>query len=453
MALSGLLAQAVPNTAADYGTELAKQQLAQQMGAAQIQTQQIQQQSAQDELASKRRAMAVSMLNGIANETDPQKQQSLYATLKPMAERYDTTLKLPDAYDPTLARALVASQISPKDQLAQQVELEKARILANGRSLVVGKDALGNPILIDKRTNEASPVGAGTDSPTGQPPAPPRAAFGFDLAGVNPMQIKKQTEIDAKRMEAFNNNRPIIENALRSLDTIEPNLQNFQTGSAGDLRLMGDKAAAMFLPGSLGASFQKSADAGNNIDKATNDLVTELQKFQYVPGNRGSVLGLKTMLASKPGVGQQEQTNRNIISGLRTKLTDHQLSEELAQAYQEANPLKVIDSNADKLDDALKAVYPLESVDPETGAVTFHPESVDRIRDAIPEAIGNPQKYFDLARKAKGGAAGEARAKLAAPKPTGTPVVRTQAEFDALPSGSVYVEIGDDGKPQSYRKP
>src|SRR5262249_2088007 len=91
--------------------------LAQQSRTAALQSQQLNMQTAQEELANKRRAMAISMLNGIANDQDPAEQAALYAPLKPMAERYDTTLKLPDQYDPVLARALVASQISPKEML------------------------------------------------------------------------------------------------------------------------------------------------------------------------------------------------------------------------------------------------------------------------------------------------------------------------------------------------
>lgn len=119
---AGLLAAAVPNTAIDYQNEAAKQQLAQQLGAAQIQAHQAQAQAAQDEMQSKRRGMAISMLNGIAQEQDPAKQASLYATLKPMAERYDPSLKLPDAYDPVLGKALFASQISPDKRLELQIK-------------------------------------------------------------------------------------------------------------------------------------------------------------------------------------------------------------------------------------------------------------------------------------------------------------------------------------------
>jgi hypothetical protein len=91
-----------------------------------LQQQQLGLQSAQEEMATKRRAMAVSMLNGIAEEADPAKQAALYATLKPMAERYDTTLKLPDQFDPLLTRALSASLAPPVQAMTpyQQAQID-----------------------------------------------------------------------------------------------------------------------------------------------------------------------------------------------------------------------------------------------------------------------------------------------------------------------------------------
>jgi len=41
-----------------------------------------------------------------------------------------------------------------------------------------------------------------------------------------------------------------------------------------------------------------------------------------------------------------------------------------------------------------------------------------------------------------------------APKLTGnSAIIKTQAQYDALPSGAAYVEVGDDGKPMKMRKP
>ncbi len=123
---------------------------------------------------------------------------------------------------------------------------------------------------------------------------------------------------------------------------------------------------------------------------------------------RGSVLGLQTMLASKPGVSQPPQTNKNIVAGLRAKVIDYQLSTELAQRYREASPLKVTDANTMMLDNALKTIFPIESVDPNTGDTVFNKENAIKIRQAIPDAISNPKAYIERANALMSGADGSA---------------------------------------------
>ncbi len=408
MGLSAAFLQGLnPGNVIDIGNQQAQQQ-AQQLAAAQQQSlypaQQamanIGVQNATDELANKRRMMAVSMLNGIGNEPDPAKQQQLYSTLKPMAERYDPTLKLPDDYDPSLSRALMGSQIPAEKQAQMQNDLEKAQILSGAKGKHMWVNPMdGQPYIVDAMSGEISKPGSSPGAAS--PVQSQQPAFGFNLSGFNPMTMKQQASVDSKRMEAFQNNKEKAQNALDILDAMEPNLKNFGTGSGGDIRMAGDKLGAM-LPSSLGGNyFTPSADAANNIDKDANDLVTQLTGFQYVPGQRAGVAGLKNLQASKPGITNQPDTNANIISELRGRLNGYLTSEELAQAYKEASPLHVIDSNAGKLDDALKTVYPITTVDKDTGRIDYHPESVDRIRAAMPDAIANPQKYFQAAQQAK----------------------------------------------------
>lgn len=137
-------------TVRDFQAEDAKTRLAQELGAAQIQNQQIQAQSAQDEMASKRRTMAVSLLNGIANEPDPAKQAALYATLKPMAERYDTTLKLPDAFDPSLTTALMSSQVSPEKQFEAKLALQKYQLQQDATPVAVFDPTTGQQTFVPR---------------------------------------------------------------------------------------------------------------------------------------------------------------------------------------------------------------------------------------------------------------------------------------------------------------
>lgn len=172
MAISPLLLQSLnPGTPEDF----AKERIANQL----LQTQT---QSAQDELANKRRGLAVSMLNGIANEQDPAKQAALYSTIKPMAERYDPTLKLPDAYDPSLAKALTASQIPAASQAElamkqQQIGIEQQK--ADQGNYEIVKDMYGNPTgFVNKKSGAFSREGIPQDSGL-----PPVAADGNPLTG------------------------------------------------------------------------------------------------------------------------------------------------------------------------------------------------------------------------------------------------------------------------------
>lgn len=229
---------------------------------------------------------------------------------------------------------------------------------------------------------------------TGTPPeisANGQPTFGFDVSNTTQPVYKGMAANDALLLKNAQQNEPVADNIDTILNNMEPNLKNFDTGFGGQARLTADKALAI-LPGS---PREDAATAGNNIDKASNDLATELGKFQYMPGMRGSVLGLQTILASKPGVDQMPQTNQNIVAGLRAKVNDYRLTNELAQQYREASPLKVTDANTFKLDNALKSMYPLESVDPKTGAVTFNKDNIQKIRDAIPDALANPQNYLN----------------------------------------------------------
>lgn len=235
-----------------------------------------------------------------------------------------------------------------------------------------------------------------------QPTAPRQRTFGFNLSGTPPAVWKGMVDNDKKQILAAQIGAPTANNVLRILDQLEPNLKNFNSGFAGDARLMGDKALSLVSGGSINNA---DAVAGNNIEKGTNDLATELSKFQPVPGMRSSVALLDTILKSKPGVSQLPEVNANIMAGLRAKVTDYQLSTELAQKYREASPLKVTDANTEMLDQALKTIFPTETVDQKTGASTFNKDNVMKIRQFIPQAIANPKPFIDHANAIMSGQA------------------------------------------------
>lgn len=132
MPLSSLLNRP---TAQDFANEAVQNQQAQQFNAQKIR-------AADEELTNNRRAMAVSLLGGIAGEADPAKQAELYATLRPMAERYDPTLKLPDQYDPSLTRALSASLAGPAQPMTAY---QKAQIDALNERNAIAREKMAAP--------------------------------------------------------------------------------------------------------------------------------------------------------------------------------------------------------------------------------------------------------------------------------------------------------------------
>ena len=275
----------------------------------------------------------------------------------------------------------------------------RASMIIDGRSAAPASPSAGaakttaNGQIAQPQKQQIVLGGSGNiDQQTGDVTAP---TFGFDTSNIPPKVFNQMASEDSKRRMADVSNMPIAANVLRSLDQLEPNLSKVTTGSTFTPYVV--KGAKTFN------SQGDTATAAANIEKNTNDLAMELNKFQYVPGMRGSVLGLQTILASKPGLQQPEQTNKNIVNSLRSKITDYQLTGELAQQYREASPLKITDQNTYALDNALKTLYPVEQVDPKTGNVVFNKENVQKIRSLIPDAIANPGKYLNQARQGGGG--------------------------------------------------
>lgn len=227
-----------------------------------------------------------------------------------------------------------------------------------------------------------------------------RGGFGFNVSGIPTKVYNQMATEDSKRRTLEENNAPLGGNINRLLDSIEPNLNKFTTGNP------------IMTPANVWSSKVLDSQgtistAAANLDKDTQALATEMQKYQYTPGMRGSVAALQNALASKPNINVPLQTNQNIVADLRSKVADYDLSTQLNQQYREKSPLKITDSNTDKLDSALKTIYPLQVVDPKTGTTIFNKDNVNAISSAIPDAIANPQKYFAMAAKAKGAGASD----------------------------------------------
>lgn len=302
---------------------------------------------------------------------------------------------LPRQFDPKIRDNLLMRSLDVGKRL--ELQMEQAKMSETARHNKSMENMRGQQIGIGGMSY--------VDPETGEIVNNDKSSFGFSdpRQGTTPQVYKAMVNEDSKRRQAYVNNRPIVDNMNGILDQMEPNLNNFGTGAGADIKLGAEKLVKGVTGGML---FNQGATSGNNIEKGSNDLATEWNKFQHIPGGRAGVLGLQTILASKPGVNQDPQTNKDIISGIRSKITDYQLSEELAQKYRQASPARITDANLDSLDDAIKTLYPLKTVDPKTGAVTFNKDNVSRIRDVMDEAISNPQKFIDMAKKgaASGGA-------------------------------------------------
>lgn len=296
---------------------------------------------------------------------------------------------LPRNYDPSLRDNLLLRSLDVGKRLSlqmQQADLsEKTRHDQATEQTAKYRATAGLP-FVDQETGDV------VSNPS---PGPSNFGFPNPATTMTPQVYHAMSNEDSKRRQAYIANRPIAENVLASLDQMEPNLKNFQTGAGSDVKLGAEKLANNFIPF---GPFKQGSVAGANIEKGSNDLAMELSKFQPVPGSRGNKLALQTILASKPGITQPEGTNNNIIQELRSKVNDYLLSEELAQKYRTASPTKITDPNTDALDDALKTIYPLKTINPKSGAVTFNKDNISRIRDSMDDAIANPQKYLQMAK-------------------------------------------------------
>lgn len=260
-------------------------------------------------------------------------------------------------------------------------------------------------LLVNKKTGQIKVPSLGSSSVTDQAqnadmPQPVISGFPQSPQQFDPTVKKARMQADETNTKAADINKYYAESMLQTLDNIDkindahPDLW----GSAGGMRLEGNKAAAFVGIG--GQNEQKKADAMNEMDKNSTALATDWGNFQHIPGGRGSVMALKTILSSKPGVDQTYNTNKSIVGELRGRIYNSLTDNELAEAYRGAvGSPGYADGNVDNLDRTLKTLYPMTTTDPKTNQVIFHPENVEKYREAIPDAIKNPNKYFAQAQK------------------------------------------------------
>lgn len=308
------------------------------------------------------------------------------------------------------------------DENYKQGELSVRRQEAKARAQQLATEAerwkatlAQNQEKIDQGHYTMSPTGFMYDTKTGQPVAPGGSNDGSSNTNVlqplvsgfpvpsyinDPITRKSLAQADETDLKSQDVNRYYAQAMLDSLDKMDminkayPDL----SGAGGTMAAYGRMAGQR-----IGVGDKDKADAMNEMMKNSNDLATNWNNFQHVPGGRGSVMALKTILASKPGVDQTGQTNANIIAELKGRVNGAMTNMELADAYRGAEgTAHIADGNVDKLDAALQKIYPFTTVDPATRQTIFHPENVESYRASIEDSIRNPTKYFELASARSG---------------------------------------------------
>lgn len=265
---------------------------------------------------------------------------------------------------------------------------------------------------IDPATGQVIPAGPAV-SPDGSKPTD---TFGFKLPPTTPAAIKLQMKNDAAQQKSETANRAVI-------DQMEPTLEELRQNN--DLYKTGKGKEAMAHIGQVVNSWtglnEDSATASNNLEKGANDFLAQAMKLQPV-GSRVTNAQLAIQQAGKPGLGNQHETNVNILNAWQGRIEEIKNTNDLFQQYREESPMHVTDSNTQKLDDALHTIYP--SVTVKGGKTSLNKENIDAYKQAIPDAIANPDKYFEMAKKAEKGEAPAAAAAQKSPAAsTGTGVL------------------------------
>lgn len=391
---------------------------------------------AANDLQAKQRSMQLSMLSGVLNEPDPEKQRDLISKLVPIANKMNPSYQIDANTDVPTIRALVQSQITP----TEQATFANQRQLYGMKAETIQKDpATGNLIRVNKYTGESSPVSpqealqyqasGGMDQGIGsgifgqpqaapvtgaqapiQPSAP--SAFGLPLNGGNANDLVAARKTTQKIQSDVAERDALIRDTRAQLEMIQPDLEKTEGGNF--LNNAGLRAGAF--------AGTEAGQAADDAKTTANGLALNLSKLQTI-GNSGrtTVAGLQTLLASKPDpYGHFQSTNINQVNHIKGTLDALDAENQLRNAYIEANPLHVYDNRADRIFTGLQKQFPITTTNKD-GQVTYNQGNYQKILDAIPDALANPQQYLG-----KQNAATEAAAQL---KPKldsqGKPIVPT----------------------------
>lgn len=386
---------------------------------------------AMNDLQQKQRSMQLSMLNGVLAEQDPDKQRDIINKIVPIANKLNPSYQIDPNIDVPTIRALIQSQVPASDLPTYQMNQAKANFYNR---------------LAGSGQQQQAPQQ--TDS-NGQQPAQPNAAVQPPAQGAQPAAQPSNGGMTAGS---------ILQdpNTAAALSIFDP---------AGATALTGVQKLQYESPQGKAATAKAEAEAKNAVDaaKGVTGIDSRIQ-------NAINILDDQIDLAPKTASGHIGEAN----VGLDRELANIGIKRSLP-----ANQTKFEQNNANLFTQELPAIIsgmpgsrldiPLVNAIKQASQINEYGTPQEKIA-AAQNLKGLLQKYQQNTHNNAAGlgagnipvpavndknapatAAQQAQAKLNGGKQpvTGTPIINTQAAFDALPSGSVYVEA--DGK--KYRKP
>lgn len=438
---------------------------------AQNQMRQAQTAGAMNELQQKQRGMQLSMLNGILTEPDPEKQRDLISKIVPIANRLNPSYQIDKNIDVPTIRALVQSQ-HPLDNMPPTAYLQnegqglspliKSGLQSGQLSLkdVVSAQA-SNPFMnIGNATGDAAGAmpqmnpAAGPGMPTSVP-----TDYNAQLSQLPAsMQPTVKAIIEGRETPPSPNSRaPGAAALMQAVNMVDPNFDFTNAGkrqsTAKDFASGASANNVMSLntlAGHLG-SLEKAWSGLNNtagITPLSNTLSTWANQAEAGTGQSGT---LKSFNIAKSAVSDElsKLLKGGVVSDTEKKEWEASIDNGASPEAQKA-ALSEISGIIESRLEALNNKYHegMGPVNVNKNWATPKSKAVfDKLqgRETIaPGATGQAQQLLQQ----PGGAGAQAQSKLKQPA-QGTSIIKSQAEFDSLPSGAIYFE--PDG--QKYRKP
>lgn len=429
----------------------------------------------------KQYGMQASLLAGLAKLPPDQYAQAAQHII-PIANQLGTR-----QFDPTIdqqtAGLIAAGGVSAPEQATLANNLQRAQMLNTLKAQDVVTDPnTGQKVVIDKMTGQQRPVTPQENeyyNATGQLPSqggttpgmpqngsgmlfsPPQqqqqssasqqlpttmqqpqqqSPFGFNLSDTNPLENKKNLTLTQQWQQADQANRPLFENMQDKIAAMRLQIPKIEGGSA--LSNLAVNAGRI-----VGTD---RAQAAQELNSQANDLATMATQLQGAKtGSRGSVLQLKTALASKPNSTNYPNVNNDLLDEMEGKVARADADSSLYNAYIQANPHKTLDNNANKLADALDKQFPILDKNGK-----LNPDNLAQWKAAIPDAIQNPKQYLNAkselpANMQQQGGTNATQSQLNAAEQADSLTAAKQAIANGAPRDAVIQRLTGAGIPKS----